>query len=397
MWLNFFRISLMNIRKNKNIFFNSIFLILFFLMIIITLSLQKTISNYIANDNANNIYHRIYLVWSETESLEEVYDKLKNINEINQISHTYEFSWSGKDTELEKNGFDGSISIMGVISDNLPDIVDGNLDDYENKDDIMALVCPKSLRPDFTIMFDKNWQSKPAIDTKEILNKISVISGEIDKKYKIIATYDTAANNADDYLCYTDPQNIENIYREIESDIQEDNYLITIVDDYTNVDKVINKFNDLNFIYIVMQNTSNELLSRVVQVGSTITILVLIISIFIMYFNNCKLINARKKELYLYRILGYNFKQIKSILILENMIVCFLSWVFAIILAFGILKGFQLYLLNSIVGNSRIVVYIDYLSLFLSLFLSIIIPFITVLFSFKKNTQNLMMEMKREN
>ena len=107
--------------------------------------------------------------------------------------------------------------------------------------------------------------------------------------------------------------------------------------------------------------------------------------------------NARKQEFYLYRVLGYDFKKIKSILIIENIIISFLSWICAVILVILALNGFQYYLLNSVVANARIIVYTDYLSLLLSLIISILLSTIVVVLSFNRNNHNLISEIKQEN
>ena len=59
MLVNFVRLAIKNIKKNKLIFFSSIFLMLSLTLIIMTLSLTKTFKQFFLNDNYNNLNHLI--------------------------------------------------------------------------------------------------------------------------------------------------------------------------------------------------------------------------------------------------------------------------------------------------------------------------------------------------
>lgn len=396
MLVNFVRLAIKNIKKNKLIFFSSIFLMLSLTLLIMTLSLTKTFKQFFLNDNYNNLNHRTFFV-SPTigDDLSEMKKKLSKIKNINQVGETYEYLWNGYIEEFKNNDYNGFIGVTGLIAENIPTINEGSLSLYENKDDVIEIVCPDKLMPDYNIMFDSNWKEKKVINSSDYFNRLLTMKeNDLEFYYKIIATYDTEINNADEYQCYTHPQNIYNLYKKTTDNLSGDGYLIAIVDKYDNVDVVLEEITKLGYNYMVVQETSDDFVANIFRIGTLFSTFMLIITILIIFINYGKMIKSRNYELYMLKVLGYDFKQIKLLLVIENILASMVAFICSIVISIIGLKIFQLYLCYSSVGNSRIDVYFSWNALLISLILSILLPTISILISFIGKQNNLVAEIK---
>lgn len=396
MFINFLRLAKKNIKKNKIIFFSSFFLMVSLILIIITLSMTKTIKQYVLNDNNNNLNHRTFLISSsETGNLSEIYKNLIKIENVNQVSETYEYRWNGYIEEFQNNDYNGYIELTGLIKENVPKINQGSLENYDREDEVIQIVCPSKLMPDYNIMFDPKWKDKKIVNTSDYFGKILTMKeNEIESHYEIIATYDTSENNADEYQCYTSPKNVSDLYLKTTGTLSSDGYLIAIVDKYDNVDKVLNVIQELGYNYLVVQETSDNLINYIFKIGTIISTFMLIVTILIIYINYGKMIKSRNYELYLLKILGYDFNQIKLLLVIENILVGVGTFFCSTIISVIGLQIFQFYLYSSSIGNSKIVVYLSWNAVIIAMILAIMLPIISIIFSFKNKNNSLVSEIK---
>lgn len=394
----FFYLGLNNFIKNKNNKFSCIFIILPLIILISSLSIYKTFSIFIDNDNSNNILHRILFV-NSSESNNTMIEKIKVLNNVTQISNSLDFTSGGYIEEFSTSNFTGEIFIYGLRKENLPTIVDGKIDKYESEDSIY-LVCPDIIYPDTSISFDKNWKKKTGINTLKYFNqKLSLVRKEDTKKVnvEIIATYSTKENNATQYQCYASPKNNKKINTTFGYEKIQEGFIVVVVDKFTNITNVQIKLNKYGYNSVSIQDDMTYFANNILHTGLYISFIVFFVSFIIIFISSGKNLLKRSKDLYLFRIIGFSSKCSCLIFGFELFLVGIFSWLVSILLSKIFMLLFGMYIHGQSIGNSKIDILFSYESLYISFILAILLPILTFFIQYIMKKGTLIEKIKEEN
>ena len=263
------------------------------------------------------------------------------------------------------------------------------------------IVCPSKFYPN--ILHD----SKDIINLNEYLGKkINVsyskkyfpIQGEskILKTYKesfiLVGTYDIEDLLTDLDTCFisanvvkTINEKVTPVYEDknIEEKTKSDMDIVILVDKYENIDKVLSKIQKLGYTAQKQYEIDLELYLLFKEILKYVCLGISIVSIIIVYLFIKNILNECKDNIKLFKLIGYNNKKIKSIFILEYLILTLVAFILHIFIIPFIYK----FALNIISQNPDLFVLKIYVncigSLIYTLFVSLLV-FIIFNIKFKK-------------
>lgn len=400
------KISLLNIKSNK---FKCLIytLIILFLYLLLTITFSGTDSIFKFFDkylNANYMFRTI-VVNVDNNNREDIIENIEKakIKEVKKIFASYNSLISTLDIEeseiphISKSEIsNASISAYANYSELNYKITNGR--DIINENEI---VCPSKFYPN--ILHD----SKDIINLNEYLGKkINVsyskkyfpIQGEskILKTYKesfiLVGTYDIEDLLTDLDTCFisanvvkTINEKVTPVYEDknIEEKTKSDMDIVILVDKYENIDKVLSKIQKLGYTAQKQYEIDLELYLLFKEILKYVCLGISIVSIIIVYLFIKNILNECKDNIKLFKLIGYNNKKIKSIFILEYLILTLVAFILHIFIIPFIYK----FALNIISQNPDLFVlkiYVNYIgSLIYTLFVSLLV-FIIFNIKFKK-------------
>ena len=400
------KISLLNIKSNK---FKCLIytLIILFLYLLLTITFSGTDSIFKFFDkylNANYMFRTI-VVNVDNNNREDIIENIEKakIKEVKKIFASYNSLISTLDIEeseiphISKSEIsNASISAYANYSELNYKITNGR--DIINENEI---VCPSKFYPN--ILHD----SKDIINLNEYLGKkINVsyskkyfpIQGEskILKTYKesfiLVGTYDIEDLLTDLDTCFisanvvkTINEKVTPVYEDknIEEKTKSDMDIVILVDKYENIDKVLSKIQKLGYTAQKQYEIDLELYLLFKEILKYVCLGISIVSIIIVYLFIKNILNECKDNIKLFKLIGYNNKKIKSIFILEYLILTLVAFILHIFIIPFIYK----FALNIISQNPDLFVLKIYVncigSLIYTLFMSLLV-FIIFNIKFKK-------------
>lgn len=400
------KISLLNIKSNK---FKCLIytLIILFLYLLLTITFSGTDSIFKFFDkylNANYMFRTI-VVNVDNNNREDIIENIEKakIKEVKKIFASYNSLISTLDIEeseiphISKSEIsNASISAYANYSELNYKITNGR--DIINENEI---VCPSKFYPN--ILHD----SKDIINLNEYLGKkINVsyskkyfpIQGEskILKTYKesfiLVGTYDIEDLLTDLDTCFisanvvkTINEKVTPVYEDknIEEKTKSDMDIVILVDKYENIDKVLSKIQKLGYTAQKQYEIDLELYLLFKEILKYVCLGISIVSVIIVYLFIKNILNECKDNIKLFKLIGYNNKKIKSIFILEYLILTLVAFILHIFIIPFIYK----FALNIISQNPDLFVLKIYVncigSLIYTLFVSLLV-FIIFNIKFKK-------------
>lgn len=400
------KISLLNIKSNK---FKCLIytLIILFLYLLLTITFSGTDSIFKFFDkylNANYMFRTI-VVNVDNNNREDIIENIEKakIKEVKKIFASYNSLISTLDIEeseiphMSKSEIsNASISAYANYSELNYKITNGR--DIINENEI---VCPSKFYPNIL------HESKDIINLNEYLGKkINVsyskkyfpIQGEskILKTYKesfiLVGTYDIEDLLTDLDTCFisanvvkTINEKVTPVYEDknIEEKTKSDMDIVILVNKYENIDKVLSKIQKLGYTAQKQYEIDLELYLLFKEILKYVCLGISIVSIIIVYLFIKNILNECKDNIKLFKLIGYNNKKIKSIFILEYLILTLVAFILHIFIIPFIYK----FALNIISQNPDLFVLKIYVncigSLIYTLFVSLLV-FIIFNIKFKK-------------
>ena len=400
------KISLLNIKSNKFKCLIYTLIILFsYLLLTITFSGTDSIFKFFDKYLNSNYMFRTIVVNVDNNNREDIIENIEKakIKEVKKIFASYNSLISTLDIEeseiphISKSEIsNASISAYANYSELNYKITNGR--DIINENEI---VCSSKFYPN--ILHD----SKDIINLNEYLGKkINVsyskkyfpIQGEskILKTYKesfiLVGTYDIEDLLTDLDTCFisanvvkTINEKVTPVYEDknIEEKTKSDMDIVILVDKYENIDKVLSKIQKLCYTAQKQYEIDLELYLLFKEILKYVCLGISIVSIIIVYLFIKNILNECKDNIKLFKLIGYNNKKIKSIFILEYLILTLVAFILHIFIIPFIYK----FALNIISQNPDLFVLKIYVncigSLIYTLFVSLLV-FIIFNIKFKK-------------
>lgn len=413
------KISFLNFKRNKSSVVIAILISVSIISVIFGISFNNSFNDYWIKYIEKNIDFRIFAVYYEDfkdkkfvninrdeigvsekvklldEALKEAMEVISDIPHIESVT-TSDGYMAGIDS-IDYNGkrIIGGLSLIGVPSNTFISLIKGEtLDKYDKNDNVM--ICSNYLHSDWDD-FDPSQNTK----ADYLLNKDLKITFSENKilDYKIIGLYDKVSTYAIGNACYTSYENLKEIKtesylknKEINSQSQGYNGegLYLMIDNRDNLKVVETKLAEHKIYIDPIVYINTELVDKVLQICSYITIVTLIVTVIIVLMNLLINLQEREKEFFLYNALGYSKVNITKLVFAENIIVGIFSFICAIFLSIIVFELFEnivltnntrLYLLNITLDFNGLV-YGSIASLIIPIISSVVIIFVN---TFNKN------------
>ena len=407
-FLDLIRLSLLNIKSNKfkSIIYSLVMLILF-LLISVTFTGTSSIFKFFDKYLNSNYDFRTIEVNIQNDVREKMIKNIENqnINEIQKIFPNSDYLLTFLDIEQSEipnisklDVKNASISAYGNYSELNYKVTNGR--DILNANEI---VCSSKFYPN--ILHDPN----DIINLNDYIGKKINISyskryfpksGDTkiletyNEQYTLVGTYNIDELLNDLYVCFINNNEVIKINDLVkpvyEDKVAEENSIkmkniILLVDKYENVDNVLQKISNLGYDAQKKYELDTEIYDLSHKILKYVTSIITIISLFIVYLFIKNIINENKSNIKLYRLIGYDNKNIKKIFIIEYLFLTFIVFILHLGLMI-VLKSIAIQILNNYPDLFVLKIRLDYSgSLIFLLFISVYIMLIFNL-KFKKES-----------
>lgn len=347
-------------------------------IIIFGISYYISIKNF-WNDWLNNSYDfRLYLVLYEPDitSEEKLINQLKKHN-LDDVFTYSEYSIFGYAIDFQNDNIDGETKIIGTVP-NTKKIIKGQ----DLNSNMYEVICPSNFLPKSNIQ-NKKYDSSLEINMNSFLNKnltLSLFSSNTQNKknivnFKIVGLYDESYDYSDTNVCYTTHETIKNINQNYQSLLFEDDYPIYIlINESTNLEKIKN----IDGIYDIVpmktiKTTVGDNVLKTVLLLSYVSILSSFIILMLIFKKRSE---DYFKEYGIMLALGYTRKNLKTINLLEMIIILFLSFAMSIFISCILAYIFPTIILKNDMQLSKLNIDIQFLPLIFSLVVLFVILFL---------------------
>ena len=407
-FLDLNKLSLLNIKSNKfkSIIYSLVMLILF-LLISITFTGTSSIFKFFDKYLNSNYDFRTIEINIQNDDREKIIKNIENqnIKEIQKIFPNSDYLLTFLDIEQSEipnisklDVKNASISAYGNYSELNYKVTKGR--DILNANEI---VCSSKFYPN--ILHDPN----DIINLNDYIGKKINISyskryfpksGDTkiletyNEQYTLVGTYNIDELLNDLYVCFINNNEVIKINDLVkpvyEDKVAEENSIkmkniILLVDKYENVDNVLQKISNLGYDAQKKYELDTEIYDLSHKILKYVTGIITIISLFIVYLFIKNIINENKSNIKLYRLIGYNNKNIKKIFIIEYLFLTFIVFILHLGLMI-VLKSIAIQILNNYPDLFVLKIRLDFSgSLIFLLFISVYIVLIFNL-KFKKES-----------
>lgn len=391
--------------EKKNIVLVSVLIIIFLILITCLTIIQLSIDN--KREILNSVDERTYKIVHKVieddvnhkivdiEFTEEQIELLKNVKHVESVvNEKYQTGSRIKVPSFDKGSEEGILYLKALL--NYDDIKVKNGNALENK---YELVCSNIFYPH---EFDNQIYSNLFVSNGKFIGKtIKVISSNEDLNekeitLKIVGSYENKYMETAN-TCYTDVETYDEIsskydgwfesYDEngnlIEIEYIENYDYFVVIDSKDNVSFVLEELKNLNFEFYPYSYTDFTFLNSLFIIPLFVSVAVIVLTFFILYnFISKKNIN-RLNNVGILKAIGYDEKDIISLIFKENVILVIISFIISLFIYFVVLNYLTYTLLAEITYNSA-VLDVPYILIIILLVLFIYIVYLIIKLNFKK-------------
>ncbi|GKX66708.1 ABC transporter permease [Inconstantimicrobium mannanitabidum] len=390
------KLSFSNLSRRKVKTIISILLMTVALTIfILTLSFSSSLNQYFNSNLENNVGCRSlfvdydYKLYSEAKII-DIVSKYQHVSaaipqgDLGQQISADQFVGQFQIPNIGSNN--GEIMIKGGNNKTVPKIIAGR--NFKDDETNVAIV-PDKFIPDSRIESAKGIKADSILDGKSLLGK-EVIgkynSNNSSKTYKftIVGVFDTDKSNENGDIFYVPYKDIDIIYRAQNESINnttEGGYPIEIVvDNYKNVDAVMNELYKNNMVPSVKVRLNTQLPLYINLLGGGLSVVIFIVVLINIAMTTINSIKDRTSEIGMLKAIGYRNKIVLLMLNLETIIIGIIGFV----IAMGISSGALIYVSRRIKDQNptdNMHVSANLIAVLIALVLSVIVPVIACISS----------------
>lgn len=300
--------------------------------------------NYINDYKTKSISKRELIAYKiSTDATIDDIQKINNVSEVVNFNYSHISLLTDESNNIELIGInDNELTKINIIKGN-KNIGNGNI------------ICPVEFIPISENDSQKNnissvtYNGNDLIDSTfigvfnryKLVDGIPVVEDTLNKKFKIIGTYNSKEYMNSNNTCYSSTEDIEEAFKFLSNNKEKENAYAVIVDKIDNLNNVKEQLESLGF------NVSYKVNSDVATI-TMLLIIVIILFIGIVFVigitikHNIKRdISNKEKEMLLYKAIGYNNKKILGVYNSEYLVIFITSIIISIlssICSFIILK-----------------------------------------------------------
>lgn len=373
-------------RRKKSLISNLLFLVLLFLIIILTISFQSSLSTYITNSTLNNVDCRSIFV--ETATHGELEKAMEAVSKIEHVVAVYpqdgHYNMNGMTSFRNNENMDGNIRLRGGDDRFIPKVIKGESFD-ENQSNVG--IIPQRFYPSMKIESLSTLDKADYINGDDLIGKwITAEYGEYDysnfddikvvKKhtysFKVVGVYDSVSSYCEDSVCFIPIQDVIKINDIANGNlydyVSEPDIFLTVVDKYENAQTVIDTINSNGYIAEIAMTFNTAFGNLIIIVGNILAVILIIICTFNLMFSLNSNVKNRTGEIGLLKCIGYTNKNLYTIIFLELGILVFAAIVISILILLLILFVF-----NNFVFINEIIIIINPIAMLVAFGIAILL------------------------
>lgn len=375
-------------RKGRSII-NILLLTIALTMLISTLSLSSSMSNFMSYNFNNNVGCRTLFVNYDPDKYTEAYV----IDMVSRYKHIVSAAPQGdigqmlilpdlaNQVQLKDFGSnDGKITLRGGNKYAVPDIIAGrNFKDGETN----AAIIPEKFLPDSRIELIKDIDKQRYLDGKSFLGKKFTGKTETgaDYTFTVIGIYDSLQSMDKENICYIPYHDVNGIYNSTRTSNTNYGSIIAVIDNYKNVQSVMNQLYKDRMDPSVKVNFNTALPIFINVTGGLLSAIILIVALVNISLTTINSVKDRAKEIGLLKSIGYNNKTVLIMLNAETITLGIIGFIISALLSSGILLLLSRIAAKEDSYNSKIPINVNLKVILLALLISLAVPAIACIFA----------------
>lgn len=352
-------------------------------MLISTLSLSSSLSNFMSYNFKNNVRARSLFVnydgdkYTQANVLDTVSKYKHVVATTTQENSNLIITLPDLVDQVQLNEFgnnNGKLVLRGGNKDAVPNIICGR--NFEDGDSNVAIISEKFL-PDSRIELIKDINKQIFLDGKSFLGKklTGKTGSGVNYTFTVIGIYDSEKSMDKEDSCYIPYNDIANINNPLKTSNSNNNYpVIAVVDNYDNIQSVINQLYKNGMDPTVMVSFNSALPIFIKVTGGLLSIIILLVALVNISLTTINSVKDRSKEIGLLKSIGYNNKTVLTILNGETIILGIIGFVLSVLFSSSILLLISRIATKEDSYNLKMPIYANIKVILLSLFISIAVP-----------------------
>jgi ABC-type antimicrobial peptide transport system permease subunit len=389
-------------RRKGSVILNTILIAISVIILILVISFTNSLKDTIDRAIVNNISYRTIVITGVKEKQDELIKKIYDDENIIKVIKDSEYNSHGTISKIDNVESNYSISLIGSDVNTQPYVIKGrNIKEGETK----VCIVPSKYFLDSVYV---NYNKDNYINGEDLLGKkISIEYYAYDcslgdynaKKYKtfndeyeVIGVYDSDENYMYGDDCFIAFSDIYEINKNVEdynipdpnTNYSSSNTLYAIVNNSLNVETSLEKIQQLGYRALV-RSTANTQIVYIINVVTSIVLAVLIVIIVAnITTSSIKSITERQYEVGMLKAMGYKNKNIKGILLCENLIISIRAYIIGFLISFIVMKLLQINLFSKYVELDQLNINLNIRICILALIGSVLVPVISNVLSGRK-------------
>lgn len=377
------------LRRKVRAIINILLLTIALTMLISTLSLSSSMSNFMSYNFNNNVGCRTLFVNYDPDKYTEAYV----IEAVSRYKHIVSAAPQGdigqmlilpdlaNQVQLKDFGSnDGKITLRGGNKYAVPNIIAGrNFKDGETN----AAIIPEKFLPDSRIELIKDIDKQRYLDGKSFLGKKLTGKTETgaDYTFTVIGIYDSLQSMDKEDICYIPYHDINEIYTSVKTSNTNYGSIIAVIDNYKNVQSVMNQLYKDRMDPSVKVNFNTALPIFINVTGGLLSAIILIVALVNISLTTINSVKDRTKEIGLLKSIGYNNKTVLIMLNAETITLGIIGFIISTLLSSGILLLLSRIAAKEDSYNSKIPINVNLKVILLALLISLAVPAIACIFA----------------
>lgn len=386
-------------RRKKTVIINTILISISTIIFILGLSFTKCFMSVVNKAILNNPSYRTIVVMGIKENdKDNIIEKIKEDKNIAMVVNEKEYNTYATLKNIDTVTINKGIDLNGASESVSPQVISGR--NIKNSDENVCIIPKKVnfysrgdvLDKDEYIDGEKLIGKKITIeyssrdDIKEEINKT------FSKELEIIGVYDGdeyVVDGNEFYVPFTVVSKIrndieENWIKEPNTVYSGGNNIYAIVNNSLNTEKSFEKIQALGYRAII-RSTTNTLIVVVINtiVGIVVVVFLLIVLINITS-STIRSIDERKYEIGMLKAIGYKNKNIRKLLLVENLIIGVRAYLIGLIVSIIGMKIMQINIFEKNYDFYPFNIRVDVIICLVASIITVVVPTLATLFSSKK-------------
>ncbi len=337
---NTLKLALTNIRRKKgSTVLSLLFLTVTLSVLLLTNALASSLNRFTEKSLANRVGCRsLFIEYNrEFETEASALEKIKKLEHVTAAVPQAAYYFGGTCEELadESKNLDGEVAFFGANRDTAPDAVAG-----EELDDQSENVClvPWNFRPtssskigDSSPLRGEDWIGK------ELTFHFAEDSADPNPKehtyrFKVIGVYDSDMSMDDDNALYLSYADVYQMTKDVtpymvSSSDNGPHSLMVVADDYKNLDTVQGELREMGFGSTIRTSINTDFIGFISTFGYALFGSMMIVTVINIMLSSASYVKERTGEIGLLKAIGYRNSQIKTIFVVEMVLLGAVSFV----------------------------------------------------------------------